>query len=296
MPRILQIAIALILVADGGLLYISPGGRLLSMFVSGQSQCTFQRTMESAKSVLAIQETEARMNHGSRLVKEEGGLQLWDTPRGQYWLTGGARNLLSNKYALVLAEQDQQIYGAGEHFVHQGDMVLDCGADYGSFTRSALWAGAATVVAIEPAPQKEGCLRRTFAAEIQQGRVIVVPKGVWNKEDTLVLYDDSVVEHRSRTGVMVPLTTIDKLAADLHLPRVDFIKMDIEGAEKQALEGGRHIIEKFKPRMAIATEHLADDAEKIPEVIRSILPAYQTECGPCEYADSHIRPQVLQFF
>jgi FkbM family methyltransferase len=43
--------------------------------------------------------------------------------------------------------------------------------------------------------------------------------------------------------VVVPLTTIDKLVSELNLPRVDFIKMDIEGAEKLALTGGRATIQ-----------------------------------------------------
>jgi FkbM family methyltransferase len=294
--RIIQILILCVLVEDGRLIYVSPGPRLLALAVAGRSQCSFGRTMESADSVRRIQETEAQMNRASRLLVEEGGLQLWDTPRGQYWLAGHARDLSSNKYALVLAEQQEKIYGTGEHFVRRGDVVLDCGADYGSFTRSALWAGAAVVVSIEPSPQKEVCLRRTFATEIHEGRVIVVAKGVWNKEASLTLYDDSLVEHRAASGTVVPLTTIDKLVTDLKLSRVDFIKMDIEGAEKQALAGGRHTIEQFKPRLAIATEHLPDDAEKIPQVIRSIVPGYHIECGPCEYADNHIRPQVLRFY
>ena len=294
--RILQILILCLLVVDGRLLYISPSPRLLALFVTGQSQCPFSRTIDSMKSVQRIQDTETKMNQQSHLLKQDGQLQLWDTPRGQFWLAGHSPDLESNKYALVLAEQDQRIYGEGEHFVHHGDIVLDCGADYGSFTRSALWAGAAVVVAVEPAPYKEECLRRTFATEIQQGRVVVVQKGVWNKEDTLTLYGDSLVQQRTATGPVVPLTTIDKLAADLRLKRVDFIKMDIEGAEKQALEGGRQTIKNFKPRLAIATEHLPDDAVKIPEVIRGIVPDYQIECGPCEYADGHVRPQVLRFY
>ena len=293
--RIIQVLIVTILVLDGRLLYVSPGARLLALSVSGQSECTFSRTMGSAGSVQRIRDTAAKMEQNSHLLTQEGDLQLWDTPRGHFWMAGTAPKMPGN-FALVLAEQQNRIYGEGEHFVHQGDVVLDCGADYGTFTRSALAAGAATVVSIEPMPRKEICLRRSFATEIQQGRVIIVPKGVWNKEDTLKLYIDSVVEHRSVDGPVVPLTTIDKLVADLNLPRVDFIKMDIEGAEKQALDGGRHTIAKYKPRLAIATEHLPDDAEKIPLAVRAIVPAYDEACGPCEYADGHIRPQVLYFY
>ena len=42
--------------------------------------------------------------------------------------------------------------------------------------------------------------------------------------------------------VELPLTTIDKMVSELNLARVDFIKMDIEGAEPNALRGGRGTI------------------------------------------------------
>jgi hypothetical protein len=44
------------------------------------------------------------------------------------------------------------------------------------------------------------------------------------------------------TDQKFPLTTIDKLVAELKLPKVDFIKMDIEGAEVKALNGARETI------------------------------------------------------
>ena len=74
----------------------------------------------------------------------------------------------------------------------------------------------------------------------QAGRVIVYPKGVWNKDDVLPLHvcrnsaGDSVTLDLDpgQQVINVPLTTIDKVVAELHLPRVDFIKMDIKGSEK----------------------------------------------------------------
>ena len=42
-------------------------------------------------------------------------------------------------------------------------------------------------------------------------------------------------EHAGK--VEVPVTTLDKIVEELRLPRVDFIKMDIEGAEREALRG-----------------------------------------------------------
>jgi hypothetical protein len=51
----------------------------------------------------------------------------------------------------------------------------------------------------------------------------------------------------SQHSVKAPLTTIDKLTAELKLERVDFIKMDIEGAEQRALMGAQQTLEKSPP-------------------------------------------------
>ena len=281
-------------VVIAGLLFFqrTTPGALLAVAIAGNSQCPLGLTMSSMDSVKEIQATEKKMRAGMHLVKDEGVIQLWDTPRGPFWMPASSASMMS----LVLAEQAEEIYGRGERAVRKGDIVLDCGADIGTFTRSALDRGAAMVVAVEPSPDKAPCLRRNFAKEITDGRVILVHKGVWNEEGSLTLYGDTMVQHHNGKGVDVPLTTIDKLVAELGLPRVDFIKMDIEGAEKPALAGGAATIKKFHPRMSIATEHLADAAVAIPKAIRSIVLNYSEQCGPCEWADGHIRPQVIYLF
>lgn len=55
---------------------------------------------------------------------------------------------------------------------------------------------------------------------------------------------------------------------------VTFIKMDIEGSEKEALIGAKTIIQKYTPKMAICIYHLKDDFWKIPELVRSINKNY----------------------
>ncbi|MEM3830129.1 MAG: FkbM family methyltransferase, partial [Conexivisphaerales archaeon] len=50
----------------------------------------------------------------------------------------------------------------------------------------------------------------------------------------------------SSSGIeKVKVTTIDKFVQDQKLDRVDFIKMDIEGAELGALKGGQETIKRF---------------------------------------------------
>jgi hypothetical protein len=135
--------------------------------------------------------------------------------------------------------------------------------------------------------------------------VIVYPKGVWDKDDFLELHvdphnsaADSFVINKPSWGKVekVPLTTIDKMMVELNLPKIDYIKMDIEGAETKALRGGKSTIARDKPRMAISAYHQPDHPKEIPRVIRDAYSAYQMDCGPCAEANYGVRPDVLYFF
>lgn len=279
-----------------------PPFRLLALALSGRSPvCPIAMAVRSQANIDDQIALKDRYLRASRLVRADGALELWDTPKGRFWIPAG------NRYVLPfnLAEIERQVYGSGEHFIHPGDIVLDCGASDGDFSRAALAAGARLVVAIEIAPKNIECLRRNLAEPIAAGRAIVYPKGVWDRDDTLPLSVDeqnfaanSVVLHpeEARTEGTAPLTTIDKIAAELKLPRVDFIKMDVEGAEVRAIAGASGVIARFHPRMAIATEHGPQDELRIPEAVRAQWSGYHTACGPCLENNGHIRPDVLYFF
>jgi FkbM family methyltransferase len=215
----------------------------------------------------------------SKRLAVDGGLELWDTPYGRYWVVADNFNTFSD----VLGEQAVEIYGDKTRGVHEGDVVLDCGAHFGGFTRTALNRGAKFVVAIEIAPENAQCLRRNFASEIDAHRVIVYEKGVWDKDDTMVLerknhtWADQVGV--SGPGPTVAVTTIDKIVSDLRLAKVDFIKMDIEGAERNALAGASETLKSYRPRMAIASYHKPDDLEVLPPLALSPQPAYSACVG-----------------
>ncbi len=197
--------------------------------------------------------------------------------------------------ALAFAEQAAlQYWHPSVHF-QPGDIVLDVGADYGSVTFEALRAGAQKVIAIEIAPQKWPCLERTFAKEISEGRVVLVREGAWDSESTLELGGDSVVLERGSQKQRVRVTTIDQMVLELRLPRVDFITMDIEGAEKAALRGAVNTLRKFRPRMAIASEHLPDDTVAIPRTVHAMVPDYEVICGQCNSVNYNLLAQVIWF-
>jgi len=238
----------------------------------------------------------------TRLIeKERDGLELYGTPYGEFWAPAGSRYTLPFNFA----EQATHIYGQGAKYVKKGDIVLDCGANVGTFARFALEAGAAQVVAIEPAPANLECLKRNFRKEIEAGRVVVVPKGVWDREDVLeLLVDeenqaaDSFVMRRqgAKAVARVPLTTIDHLVEELGLARVDFIKMDIEGAEVKAVQGAAGTIGKYHPRMALSVYHEDDHPVAVPNAALKAFPGYKTECGPCNALATRVRPDVVNFY
>ena len=95
--------------------------------------------------------------------------------------------------------------------------------------------------------------------------------------------------------IRVPLTTIDKIVAELKLAHVDFIKMDIEGAEKQAIKGAENTIRRFRPRMSLSSEHLDDDLTAIPALIHSIDPNYTHRGCDCDTEPKRTRALVLAF-
>lgn len=278
----------------------------LVVHASGRSGiCPLRRSLAAAQVASGMEKASERISASSSVEEEDGkaGLVRWQTPYGVFWAPP------ATTVPFLLAEQETRVYGDGDRRVRKGDTVLDCGANIGTFTREALNAGAGLVVAIEPSDQNVEALRRNFAAEIEQGRVIVYPKGVWHSEEVLKFYsydnsalDSFVLEKRWETNtkpkaIRVPVNSIDRIVAELKLDRVDFIKMDVEGAERHAIAGAKQTLQRFHPRMSIATENLADDQYVLPELVRQAWQGYKLECGRCATTqDGRIQPDVVHFF
>jgi len=63
----------------------------------------------------------------------------------------------------------------------------------------------------------------------------------------------SSVITQAGTGTSVKVSTIDNFVEANKLPRVDFIKMDVEGHELKVLKGAHETIKIFKPSLALTT-------------------------------------------
>jgi FkbM family methyltransferase len=232
------------------------------------------------------------IEHQIRTLSVEGDLSLFQTPDGNYWAP--TRDLPT--LAEMIIEQRRGIYGT----VQKGEVVIDVGSNIGTFTRRALRSGASLVIAIEITPEVITCFRRNFEREIAEGRVVLCTKGAWDKEErrrlntsiALASTANSVVLDHGSPGATVELTTLDSIVAALHPQRVDLIKLDIEGAEPQALKGASATVRKFRPRLAVALEHKADDIEQLPSLIHRLWPDRQVTFGSCGNLHDRIQPQI----
>jgi len=228
-------------------------------------------------------------------------LEQYQTPLGALWIPAPGRELLS---WLVFEPTVQQVCESTDVRLHPGDTVIDGGAHVGTFTRYALQRGAARVIVVEPEPLNIVCLEANLAPEIASGKVHLVKAGIWDQKTFLALSDSSsnsaghsfvreVADSRKVNGI--PLVPIDEIVQELGLDRVDFIKMDIEGAERRALAGARRTLAQFGPRMAIGSYHLHDDPAAIPAVVRQAQPRYRIAAKDFEVGSHGWITKVLFF-
>ena len=275
--------------------------------VSAELTCSSAEVTRGVAKAHAVKaRTEAILAGGRFLREGDSGLFLYETAHGQTWMPQ-PDDLWS--LAVVEAEQEQQMYGAPQHLgVRRGDVVLDVGAHVGLFTRQALAAGASRVVTFEVTPRSNQALRQNLRAEIAAGRVVVVEKGAWFEEATLPLVIvercsvcNSVSHPWMRATLDVPLTTIDRVVRDLGLPRVDFIKLDIENAEANALRGARGTVARHHPRMAVALENSKQRlayGREVLDVVRGADSRYHYACGAMTPPADGVPalPEVLHFY
>jgi FkbM family methyltransferase len=140
-----------------------------------------------------------------------------------------------------------------------GDTAFEVIKNYPDFKK--IWL-------IEPIPENIRIAKRELG---EYKNIEFLTCGISDKKETLFFNEEksfSTIYGRGTRSVEVD--TIDNIIKE----RVDFIKLDIEGAEQSAINGTRNTIKQYKPILAICIYHKAEDWYKIPQKVLEIEPNY----------------------
>ena len=162
---------------------------------------------------------------------------------------------------------DREIVPAIEniHFVDGGGYVGDTAEEviknYPDFKK--LWL-------IEPIPENIRIAKRELG-DIENIEFLTC--GVGAKKETLHFNEEKSFSTIYGNGTQsVEIDTIDNI---VQTQRVDFIKLDIEGAEQDAIDGAKETILREHPTLAICTYHKAEDWYIIPQKVLAIREDYK---------------------
>jgi FkbM family methyltransferase len=142
-----------------------------------------------------------------------------------------------------------------------GDVVIDVGANVGEVALLLAHRVGASgrVLAFEPHPAIHERARRNLELN-RLGQLELVRRGLGAEPGHATLAIP-VSSNRGGTrisaageGLEIEITTIDRFVAERALPRVDLIKIDVEGFEHHVLRGGRATLERHHPRLFVEVD------------------------------------------
>jgi len=181
---------------------------------------------------------------------------------------------------------EEGLYDCGDGELTAGDVMLDCGAHVGLFSAHAASKGC-ICHAFEPTPDLQAHIQKH--SELNGDRIIPMQAAVSDTTGTIPFYicNDASCnflftsdwDRSYAKEIQVQQIAIDDYVESQRLPHVDFIKADIEGAERLMLAGARETLKRFAPRLAICTYHLPDDREVLTNLILKANPSYKIEYG-----------------
>ena len=163
--------------------------------------------------------------------------------------------------------------------------AADLGAYNGDTVRQLLEKGEGnieTIWAMEPDARNYKKLE-IYAETDTRARVIPVNAGAWN-EETVLFFDKSgnrnasFGQNRSQTLADRPVKLAEVKAMPLDSvldgAPIDYIKYDVEGSEREALDGSRQTLAEHAPTLLVSLYHRSEDIFALPLHVHKIAPHY----------------------
>ena len=207
------------------------------------------------------------------LFRDEESIKVWDAYI-RYRYTADASVLIPSKY---------NFYGHPKVSAIDGDVVFDVGSYDGKTAKFFLDSGAKKVFTFEPDSENFDTVSQNIK-DWGAKNIIVVNKGFWHENASLSFTQDPLYDSQKRvtkpggvapeTSSTIEVTTIDGFVEEIgETPTL--IKMDIEGAEINALRGASDLIRYEQPKLQISVYHEWDDLWRVPQLIHDLNPNYE---------------------
>lgn len=174
------------------------------------------------------------------------------------------------------------------HKIKPGDVIIDAGANNGYITLlfSKLAGKTGKVYAFEPDSMNIARINENIALDkTLDDNIIIQDLLLWNENTMVDFYEAGTVGSSAvwkpdcEKLVKKEAVTIDDWAKRHGITKLDFIKMDIEGAEIEAMEGCIETLRTLKPNFAIASYHIVNGEPtyiKMEEFFRKHKYPYKT--------------------
>jgi FkbM family methyltransferase len=216
----------------------------------------------------------SKVNKNEILIKNEQGLKYWIRPTE--W-----------DFFVVSTECEPAVLS--KFMPKQGDIVIDVGANIGKYTINSgnLVGSDGKVYAFEPSNRPFELLCKSIKENRLENIVFPIQAAVSNKEGKSKLYLSnqepitSIIFKLSDNFIEVETTTLDSFINKQKLKKVDWIKIDVEGAEYEVLSGAINTLKNYNVNLIF--EVLEVNKEKVLHFLEdlgykvSMLDSYHTE-------------------
>lgn len=174
---------------------------------------------------------------------------------------------------------DNQYFPCDIIQLSESESILDIGASIGDTLKDIVKTTNGKfnkIWCFEPEIKSVECLKK-YINELGFSNIQVIQKGAWDKNITLCFQADyehgasRIIEDINSDKTYIDVVRMD----DLIKENITYIKMDIEGAELNAIKGAERIIKENKPTLAICVYHKNEDLLNITSSIKALVPEYK---------------------
>jgi FkbM family methyltransferase len=181
--------------------------------------------------------------------------------------------------AFIYGTWEPEIVKAVTQVVHRGFVAIDVGAHLGYYALilSRIVGSNGRVIAFEPIPSNFRILSDNIGLNHCEN-IQAVNKAVSDRSgrfegtlptESILPSSFTLLKNEGATKICVETVSLDEFLKDWHQP-IDFIEIDVEGAEGLVIEGARRTIEAYHPILLVEIHHFGASLES-SEVPRQLM-------------------------